>query len=158
MCLRGGPKTADDYAVHMHMALRCARGRGESTRSVLDALALPLFQAFLLNAAGFAVLLFSGIPALRHVAGFALLTLGTGLMWALLILPLCPGFDRPPLYSPRARVTAKHPRFWPVLGCCVFLVLVGLSHVQAVSNKLLNLIKRAALYYKAQKALGLLLS
>lgn len=84
---------AEDYAVHMHFALRS----GEGTENVLNMISLPLFQALLINASGFAVLLFSGIPAVRQLAAFALLTLAAGFLLAVTVLPLCPWFDRPRL-------------------------------------------------------------
>ena len=84
---------AEDYAVHMHFALRS----GEDTENVLDIISLPLFQALLINSSGFAVLLFSGIPAVRQLAAFALLTLAAGFLLAVTVLPLCPWFDRPRL-------------------------------------------------------------
>lgn len=49
---------AEDYAVHMHFALRS----GDSVESVLEHITPPLFQGYLVNASGFAVLLLSGIP------------------------------------------------------------------------------------------------
>ncbi len=86
---------AEDYAMHMHFALRHGAGRRESSESVLDALCTPLVQAFMLNATGFGVLLFSAIPALRQLAAFALFTLAGGLLFALCILPLWTSFARP---------------------------------------------------------------
>ncbi len=90
---------AEDYAMHMHFALRHAKGRGESSASVLNVLYKPLLQAFLLNATGFGVLLFSAIPALRQLAAFALCTLAAGLLFALIILPLWSSFAVPPMVS-----------------------------------------------------------
>ena len=118
---------AEDYAVHVHFALRCARARGEGAGAVLDALTLPLFQGFVLNATGFVVLLFSGIPALRHLAGFSLFTLGAGLLLALVVLPLCPGFDAPPLPAQHRTQAPRFPRRRPVLLCA--LLLFGLCAV-----------------------------
>ncbi len=86
---------AEDYAIHMHFALRHGAARAEDSASVLQALYKPLVQAFLLNATGFGMLLFSGIPALRQLAAFALFTLGGGLLFALCILPLWPSFAKP---------------------------------------------------------------
>ena len=130
---------AEDYAVHMHFALRCARGQGMNAPAspapaVLDLLALPLAQGFLLNISGFAVLLFSGIPALRQLAAFALLTLTAGLLLALVVLPLCPGFDRPVLSVSRSRTGSytgpaqpavcvpRFPRRW-LPGLCAAALL-----------------------------------
>lgn len=113
---------AEDYAVHMHFALRNARAQNYSTSTVLSLLSLPLFQGFLLNISGFAVLLFSSIPALRQLAAFALLTLTVGLVLALVVLPLCPGFDRPAITPPKRRAVKAQPRVWPVSLCAALLL------------------------------------
>ncbi len=91
---------AEDYAMHMHFALRYAKGRGQSSAEVLCVLYRPLIQAFLLNAAGFSVLLFSSIPALRQLAALALFTLAFGLFLALVILPLWTSFAVPAVPTP----------------------------------------------------------
>ncbi len=82
---------AEDYAVHMHFALRS----NQDKNTVFNALSSPLFQGFLLNISGFALLLFSAIPAVRQLSVFAIIALGMGLVLALYILPLCPYFDKP---------------------------------------------------------------
>jgi predicted exporter len=109
---------AEDYAVHMHFALRSGRDPAE----VVDTLALPLFQGYVINAAGFAVLLLSGIPAVRQLAGFALLTLSAGFTLALTIVPLCPWFAEPVTRSPRQRVQPRWPVAWRVVAAAVALI------------------------------------
>ncbi len=109
---------AEDYAIHMHFALRT----GSSRHATIAAMEKPLTQGMLLNLAFFAVLLFSSIPALRQMATFAILTLASGWLIALLLLPLCPSFA-----SPRLPVTAHPPSPVPqsswkapvLLGCIV---------------------------------------
>lgn len=91
---------AEDYAVHVHFALRQRAGEPAPATAVsLARLTPPLVQALLMNCAGFAVLLFSGIPAVRQLAFFAMMTLVLGLALALTLLPLCPWqqalFSRP---------------------------------------------------------------
>ncbi len=122
---------AEDYAMHMHFALRHARGRGESSAEVVAALYKPLVQAFLLNGAGFSVLLFSAIPALRQLAAFALFTLTAGLFFALIILPLWKSFATPPIgtsavpCSESEALSARQLRFIPALSCVGALLLLS---------------------------------
>ncbi len=99
---------AEDYAMHMHFALRHGRARGQSSAEVLCVLYKPLVQAFLLNAAGFSVLLFSSIPALRQLAALALFTLAGGLFLALVILPLWTSFAVPALLSLAMKKPCAH--------------------------------------------------
>lgn len=114
---------AEDYAVHTHFALRTGRTQHKSTGAVLNILAQPLFQGFILNISGFVVLLFSGIPALRQLATFALITLSVGFLLAVFILPLCSGFASPALPVQSSATSKKHPRLGPVL-LCIFCLLV----------------------------------
>ncbi len=119
---------AEDYAMHMHFALRHGRARGQSSAEVLCVLYKPLVQAFLLNAAGFSVLLFSSIPALRQLAALALFTLAGGLFLALVILPLWTSFAVPALPSPTVKKPCSHDEFSLRKGAacvCVALLLVG---------------------------------
>ena len=110
---------SEDYAVHTHFALRNSR----DPAAALGALGPPLLQGFLVNASGFAVLLlFSGLPAVRQLAGFALLTLGTGFILAITALPLCPGFSSPPLRRRHEHVPPKEPLLQRVLGCALALL------------------------------------
>lgn len=88
---------AEDYAVHMHFALRSTT----VPERILPVVETPLLQSFLVNASGFCVLLFSGIPAVRQLACFALLTLATGFVLAVTIVPVCPWIAQPPLQDTR---------------------------------------------------------
>ena len=123
---------AEDYAVHMHFALR----NGEGTENVLDMLSVPLFQALLINASGFAVLLFSGIPAVRQLAAFALLTLAAGFLLAVTVLPLCPWFDRPLLRrspsTPPLSPGEPAPRRVLSAAVVLFALCAGLFHLTQV--------------------------
>jgi predicted exporter len=122
---------AEDYAVHMHFALRSGRDPAE----VMDVMALPLFQGYVINAAGFAVLLLSGIPAVRQLAGFALLTLSTGFALALTIVPVCPWFAEPVTRSSRHTAEPRQPVAWRVVVgavalislCCAFFANVRID-------------------------------
>lgn len=114
---------AEDYAVHMHFALRS----GQGAERVLDLMSVPLFQGLLLNMSGFAVLLFSGIPAVRQLAAFALLSLAAGFLLALIVLPLCPWFDRPTSGPAQPADTAapgagRTPATGRVFACGVLLL------------------------------------
>ncbi|MBQ7617537.1 MAG: hypothetical protein IJS50_01555, partial [Desulfovibrio sp.] len=72
---------AEDYAVHMHFALR-----SQKAALSLEELGRPLFQGFLLNLTGLVVLCCSGLPAVRQLALFALTTLGAGYLLAVTVL------------------------------------------------------------------------
>ena len=82
---------AEDYAVHVHFALRRAPGRTEALKHV----ARPLLMSTVLCVAGFGVLLFSSIPAIRQLAFFSAAAIMVGYLWAIVVLPHCPGMDKP---------------------------------------------------------------
>jgi|GEM_PF-1354709 len=115
---------ADDYAVHMHFALRSGRDPG----AVLQMIAVPLFQGYLINAVGFVVLLLSGIPAIRQLAGLALLAISVGFVLAVTILPVSSSFAKPVLQSSQYISAPRRPVAWRVVVtvavllalCCVF--------------------------------------
>ncbi len=116
---------AEDYAVHMHFALRSNKDKN----LIFKALSTPLLQGFLLNASGFVLLLFSAIPAIRQLSALAITALFSGFILALYILPLCPKFDTPYI-KPKNTVptTRKVPKFMPTLVlslvmCCVCVSL-----------------------------------
>lgn len=113
---------AEDYAVHMHFALRS----GGPPERVLPVVAPPLLQGFLINASGFAVLLLSGIPAVRQLACFALLTLGAGFVLAVTLLPACPRFATPPLRQSRESAPPRRPVLRRTAACvCLLLTVCG---------------------------------
>lgn len=89
----------EDYAVHMHFALRSQK----TEQRVFALLSTPLFQGLLLNASGFTVLLFSSVPAVRQLVAFALCALITGFLLALFVLPLCPFFAVPQIANKKKR-------------------------------------------------------
>ena len=111
---------AEDYAVHMHFALRS----GQSTETVLEHITPPLFQGYLVNASGFAVLLLSGIPAVRQLALFALLTLSAGFALAVIVLPVCPWFNTPPLPVHKQNTVPRQPAPLRVFTCVFGLLLL----------------------------------
>ena len=111
---------AEDYAVHMHFALRS----GQSTENVLEHITPPLFQGYLVNASGFAVLLLSGIPAVRQLAMFALLTLSAGFALAVIVLPVCPWFNTPPLPVHKQNTEPRQPAPLRVFACVSGLLLL----------------------------------
>ena len=82
---------AEDYAVHVHFALRRARDK----TGALNHVARPLLMSTLLCVAGFGVLLFSSIPAIRQLAFFSAAAIVAGYLWAMAVLPHCPGMDSP---------------------------------------------------------------
>ncbi|MCL1985620.1 MAG: hypothetical protein FWG59_04150 [Betaproteobacteria bacterium] len=119
---------ADDYAVHMHFALRSGRDPVE----VLETMAVPIFQGYAINAAGFTALLFSGIPALRQLAGFALLILSAGFVLAVTIAPVCPWFAKPVIQSSRHVSEPRRPDARRTIAgvvvlfslCCAFFATI----------------------------------
>ncbi len=114
---------AEDYAVHMHFALRS----NENKNTVFKALNTPLLQGFLLNASGFALLLFSAIPAVRQLSTLAIVALFSGFILALYILPLCPKFDKPHIISKNQNsIPRKIPRLIPTLALCLSFGLISI--------------------------------
>lgn len=115
---------AEDYAVHVHFALR----EGASAEDALHNLAAPLFQGYLVNISGFVVLLFSGLPAVRQLACFSLLALSAGFVLAITVLPLCPWFSGPRLHASVRTAMPVQPSLWRtgiaaslLLSLCFFL-------------------------------------
>lgn len=113
---------AEDYAVHVHYALR----RSGSKEEALGHVARPLLMSTLLCTAGFGVLMFSSIPAIRQLAFFSGLAIVVGYIWAIVVLPHCPAMDRPREVS-SAEPAPSGPKgrakgVWPV-----FLGLTGLG-------------------------------
>ena len=82
---------AGDYAVHVHFAFRYT----DDKQLALKHVARPLMINTILCVAGFGVLLFSSIPAIRQLAFFAVVSIVAGLIWAIVILPQCPGMGCP---------------------------------------------------------------
>ncbi len=105
---------AEDYAVHMHFALRACPDKPR----VFGELAVPLLQGLALNACGFALLLFSSMPAVRQLSAFALCALLAGFGLAVFLLPICPWFDSPSLLMPKVTKTeAREPILWKTVIC-----------------------------------------
>lgn len=111
---------AEDYAVHMHFALRS----GNTSSTVLQSITKPLFQGYLINVSGFAVLLFSGLPAIRQLACFAILTLTAGFILAVTILPICPWFSTPSIRVKYQSAPQRQPVLWRVLACGAGMLLL----------------------------------
>ncbi len=110
---------AEDYAVHVHFALR----RSADQTTALGLVASPLLKSCLLCAAGFGVLLFSAIPAIRQLAFFSGLAIIVGYFWALVVLPHCPGMNRPREFSPAAENPRRPSGVGPAWLC--FVALIG---------------------------------
>lgn len=120
---------AEDYAVHTHFALRS----GHNAETTLASLGVPLAQGLLVNCSGFVVLLLSGLPAVRQLAMFAMLSLVSGYVLAVLLLPLLPQAWRKGqgAGAERAHVLGVHvPAGWRVLPLVALLLVVsgGLLH------------------------------
>lgn len=111
---------AEDYAAHMAFGLSSGHGAAK----IHAILTRPLVMSCLLNISGFFCLLFSGIPAVRQLALFSMLSLGTGCLMALLILPLLPWSGR---QQGAGRYCAPRPPHVPsarrALGCALLLCL-----------------------------------
>lgn len=116
---------AEDYAAHMSFGLSSGHGAAK----IHGMLTRPLVVSCLLNLSGFFLLLFSSIPAVRQLALFSIVSLGSGCLMALLILPLLPwsgrqqgalryGVPRPP------RVPSTARSFSCALLLCLGIVLL----------------------------------
>jgi predicted exporter len=93
---------AEDYAVYVHFALR----RAPDPETALGRAVRPMFLSVVLCGAGFAVLMLAGVPAIRQLALFSALALAAGFIWAVVVLPHCPGMDRPREFSPASEAAA----------------------------------------------------
>ncbi|MDR1921820.1 MAG: MMPL family transporter, partial [Candidatus Adiutrix sp.] len=123
---------AEDYAVHVHFALR----RAPDKSAALALTARPLMMSVVLCAAGFGVLMFSSIPAIRQLALFSALALAAGYVWAMLVLPHCPGMDRPRESGapPKTgRAAAEKSRFGPRLVLPLSLFLAAAAGLMAAN-------------------------
>lgn len=116
---------AEDFAVLAHFALR--RNRGSMSRpAVIASVSRPMVFSAGLCISSFAMLMFSGLPALRQLGFFAGCSLVVGVLIATLVLPYCPWADRPKL-KPIERSdeqAALRPRPAPVLAVLALLLLV----------------------------------
>lgn len=111
---------AEDYAAHMALGL----SSGHGTARIHDLLTRPLITSCLLNLSGFFCLLFSGIPAVRQLALFSMITLGAGCLMALLILPLLPWSGRQlGATRYRAPLPPRVPSACRALACVLLLCL-----------------------------------
>lgn len=81
---------AEDYAAHISFGLSSGHGAAR----IHGMLTKPLIVSCLLNLSGFSLLLFSSIPAVRQLALFSIVSLGSGCLMALFILPLLPWSGR----------------------------------------------------------------
>lgn len=111
---------AEDYVAHMSFGLSSGHGAAR----IHGMLTRPLIVSCLLNLSGFSLLLFSSIPAVRQLALFSIVSLGSGCVMALLILPLLPWNGRQQgavrygmLRPPRVPSTARS------LSCTLLLCL-----------------------------------
>ena len=136
---------AEDYAVHVHYALR----RSADQKSALTLVASPLFKSCLVSLAGFGVLLFSTVPAIRQLAFFSALAILIGYLWAMLVLPHCPGMNLPREFEKGAGKVSEPRRSGPLVWLC-FAALLGMcfllgSSGQSLSVKNLGLANEAIL-------------
>ena len=116
---------AEDYAVHVHYALRRAPKETDALRHV----ARPLLMSTILCVAGFGVLLFSAIPAIRQLAFFSAAAIIVGYIWAIVVLPHCPSMNKP-REEALASTNNGHQRVGgPVMVWPVLLALAGLSFI-----------------------------
>lgn len=115
---------AEDYAVLVHFALRRNQKRKSEALSIL---ARPMLFSAALCISSFCILMLSGIPALRQLGFFAAFSLLSGLVIALVILPLCPWIDHPKIKSTANHATDEiclHPRLYPALALAVVCIVV----------------------------------
>lgn len=118
---------AEDYATHSHFAL-CS---GNDPEKTLASLGKPLTQGLLVNLSGFTVLLLSGLPAVRQLSVFAILSLIAGFVLAIMILPLLPWFGKSRQKLRQQSMLPQKPRPWLVTalsGLLLFLCLCFLHY------------------------------
>jgi predicted exporter len=78
---------ADDYAIHVYMAIRAAGGDVSSVRLVAG----PMVAAALTTLSVFLAFLFSSVPGYRHLAVFAVVSITICVVFSLFVLPLIVG-------------------------------------------------------------------
>lgn len=117
---------AEDYALHVHFAMRGGVPAGD----VRTLLARPLSFILLLNGCAFAVLALSGIPAVRQTGMLGLCTLVFGYLLALLVLPQLPGFAAPgPIPPPAPPMVPRTSRIAPLAIGLAALCTILLSRL-----------------------------
>jgi len=116
---------AEDYAVYVHFALR----RAPDSETALGRAARPMFLSVVLCGTGFAVLMLAGVPAIRQLALFSALSLAAGFAWAVVVLPHCPGMDRPREFSPGSEAGTLRPGWAVGLGLAL-AAGIGLAAVR----------------------------
>jgi predicted exporter len=117
---------AEDYAGYVHFAMRRAPNR----ETALGLVTRPLFLSAVLCCAGFAVLMFSAVPAIRHLALFSMLAISAACLWALVALPHCPAIDQPREFRPAGLEPCAAPAIRTGWASGLFLALsaaVGLA-------------------------------
>ncbi|MDR2947160.1 MAG: hypothetical protein LBV79_10510, partial [Candidatus Adiutrix sp.] len=114
-----------------------------SKAEALGRIARPLLMSALLCAAGFGVLMFSSIPAIRQLAFFSGLAIVAGYFWALAVLPHCPAMDTPRKVAaaPARPVSRGKLRgVWPVfLGLAALAALLVAALPTGLSVRALGL-------------------
>lgn len=146
---------AEDYAVHVHFALR----RSPDSRTAIRWVARPLFMSVLLCAGGFGVLWWSAIPAIRQVAVFTILSIVVGYAWAILVLPHCPGMDTPreramppaDLRRPRKRACLATVGVFACLTLVLFAAVPRNASVRSLGHASRELLSDQAAIEKAWK-------
>lgn len=115
---------SEDYAAHMHFALRS----GNDQPRIYVSMERPLFQSFLLNSSGFFFLFFSSVPVIRQMAFFAIISLFVGFIVAMSVLPFIKSFTLPRNVHETVTSMGKKPSVarcsllcFPLLLVCAFL-------------------------------------
>lgn len=78
---------ADDYAIHVYMAIRASGGDVTAVRFIAG----PMAAAALTTLSVFLAFLFSSVPGYRHLALFAVVSIGICVLFSLFVLPLLVG-------------------------------------------------------------------
>lgn len=78
---------ADDYAIHVYMAIRASGGDVTAVRFIAG----PMVAAALTTLSVFLAFLFSSVPGYRHLALFAVVSIGICVLFSLFVLPLLVG-------------------------------------------------------------------
>lgn len=111
---------SEDYAVHMHFALRS----GTNLETIYCSLCRPLFQSFILNCSGFLVLFISSVPVIRQMAFFAVISLLTGYLLAMVVLPFTKSFSKPTNINETVTYGGAIPSTCRGIAICMLIIIV----------------------------------
>lgn len=96
---------ADDYAIHVYMAIRASGGDVTAVRFIAG----PMVAAAMTTLSVFLAFLFSTVPGYRHLALFAVVSIGICVLFSLFVLPLLVGGRKRRVWSRGYFPNVLHP-------------------------------------------------